>query len=135
MSDNAPRSWSREEATELASRWLPAWTGDQPERLIEFYTDDARYLDPGVPQGLTGRAAVLGYFRRLLRRHPAWVWTLRDAVPMAGGFVCLWHASMPVGEEVVESDGVCLVFLRGDLICRNEVYFDRAALLAAIERT
>jgi hypothetical protein len=128
-------SWSREQATAFASRWLPAWTGNQPDRLIEFYTDDAIYLDPGVPRGLSGRPALLGYFRRLLQRNPGWVWTQRDAIPMEGGFVNLWHASIPVGREVVESDGLCLVFLRGDRICRNEVYFDRAALLAAIERS
>ncbi len=135
MSETARRFWNREEATEFAGRWLPAWTGNQPERLVGFYTEDAFYLDPAMHRGLTGRAALLAYFQRLLAHNPNWVWTQRDAIPMEGGFVNLWHAEIPVGEEVVQCDGVCLVWLRGDLICRNEVYFDRAALLAAIDRT
>jgi hypothetical protein len=32
---------------------------------------------------------------------------------------------------VVEVDGVCTVQLRSGLIYRNQVYFDRSALLAA----
>jgi hypothetical protein len=124
--------WTREAAREFASRWLPAWTGNNPEGLADFYTDDAIYLDGGVPDGVQGRDALLAYFHTLLGHNPDWVWTQREAVPMAGGFVNLWHAVIPVGVGVVECDGVCLVFMRGDRICRNEVYFDRAPLLAAI---
>ncbi len=126
--------WTRESAREFASRWLPAWTGNDPELLVSFYTDDAFYLDGGVPDGVQGRSALLAYFRTLLGHNPEWVWTQREAVPMEGGFVNLWHAVIPVGDVVVECDGVCLVFMRGDRICRNEVYFDRAPLLAAIRK-
>jgi ketosteroid isomerase-like protein len=119
---------SRDAARAFAERWLPAWTGDDPERLVSFYADDALYLDPVVPTGLRGREALLGYFRRLLRRNPAWVWTQREAIPMERGFVNLWHASIPREGRTVEVDGVCLVELRGDRIVRNEVYFDPAVL-------
>ena len=52
---------------------------------------------------------------------------------MRDGFLNEWHASMPVGERSVEIDGVCTVQLRGSLIYRNQVYFDRATRLQAIE--
>lgn len=42
---------TREQAREFASRWLPAWTGNEPEKLAEFYSDDAVYLDPAITQG------------------------------------------------------------------------------------
>jgi hypothetical protein len=51
---------------------------------------------------------------------------------MEGGFVNLWHAEVPAAGRTLSVDGVCLVFLRGGLICRNEVYFDRADLLDAL---
>ena len=124
--------WTQKAAREFASHWLPAWTGNDPEGLADFYTDDALYRDPGVPGGVRGRTALLGYFRELLSQNPAWVWTQREAVPMEGGFVNFWHAVNPVGDGRIECDGVCLVFLRDGRICRNEVYFDRTALLAAI---
>jgi hypothetical protein len=57
------------------------------------------------------------------------VWTQVRAEPMAGGFVNIWHASIPDGDRVIECDGVCLVWLHDGLIVRNEVYFDRSALL------
>jgi hypothetical protein len=119
-------------ARAFAERWLPAWTGNDPERLAAFYTDDAFYLDPAIPRGVRGREALLGYFRRLLARNPDWVWTHTGSTPLPGGFVNKWHATIPVADRVVEVDGVCTVELRDGRIARNEVYFDRSALLAAM---
>ena len=74
-----------EEARRFAERWLPAWTGNDPELLASFYADDAFYCDPAIPGGVSGR-----------------------------------------------EEGVCTVQMRDGLIARNEVYFDRTALLAAL---
>jgi len=121
--------WSPERARDFASLWLPAWTGNDPELLASFYTQDVFYLDPVLPDGIQGQQALLAYFRRLLAKNPAWVWTQRQAIPMEGGFVNLWHAVIPVGDTKIHCDGVCLVFMRGDRIHRNEVYFDRTTLV------
>jgi SnoaL-like domain len=120
------------DAREFAARWLPAWTGNDPERLVAFYTEDAFYSDPAIPDGIRGRDALLDYLRVLLARFPDWEWTQRDATPMEGGFLNHWHASIPVGGTVIECDGVCTVRLRDGLIERNEVFFDRSELLSAI---
>jgi hypothetical protein len=47
---------------------------------------------------------------------------------MQDGFVNFWHATIPTDGGVREVDGVCLVYLRGDRIYRNEVFFDRSLL-------
>ena len=122
---------SGEEAREFAGRWLPAWTGNDPERLVSFYTDDVFYCDPAIPQGVEGRAALLEYFRRLLGHYPDWEWTNVRAIPLEDGFLNVWHARVPVDGGDIEFEGVCTVQLRDGLIRRNEVYFDRSALLAA----
>ena len=123
------------EARAFAERWLPAWTGNQPERLAAFYSEDAFYCDPAIPQGVRGRAALTAYFAKLLARNPEWVWTHRGSMPMADGFANLWHASIPAGGRTVEVDGLCTVQLRDGLIYRNEVYFDRTELLMALSGT
>ena len=121
------------EAKAFTSKWLPAWTGNRPEKLIEFYTEDALYLDPAVPQGIRGRAALLAYFRKLLAKNPNWVWTnLEVMFPSESGFLNKWRATIPIGEKVIECVGVCTVKLRDGRISRNEVYFDRSQLLGAI---
>ena len=119
-------------AAEFAASWLPAWTGNDPERLAAFYTDDTFYSDPAIPEGVQGKEALLTYFRALLARFPDWVWTNTGAAPMEGGFLNHWHATIPVGGTVIECDGVCTVRLRDGLIERNQVFFDRSELLAAI---
>jgi hypothetical protein len=121
------------QAREFASRWLPAWTGNEPERLAAFYSEDAFYLDPGVPTGLHGRPALLAYFRKLLAANPDWTWTQVEGIPLRDGFLNKWQAVIPVGDQALTLIGVCFVQLdEAGLIRRNEVYFDRSPLLAAI---
>lgn len=121
---------SANQARRFAERWLPAWTGNDPELLASFYSDDAFYLDPAVPDGLEGKPAILEYFRKLLARNPDWAWTQIEGIPMEGGFLNKWHARIPAGEETLEIVGVCFVqFDDEGKIRRNEVYFDRTELI------
>ena len=121
-------------ASAFASRWLPAWTGNQPQFLLSFYSHDAYYTDPGTPEGIRGHDALLAYFTRLLAANPRWVWTHRGSIPLENGFLNGWHATIPVGAARVEVDGVCTVHLRGGLIYENRVFFDRSELLQVIAR-
>jgi hypothetical protein len=120
------------DARAFAARWLPAWTGNDPERLVAFYTDDAVYADPAIPRGVRGRAALLGYFTKLLAQNPAWVWTHSGSTPLADGFLNRWHAVIPVGTRTIDVDGVCTVQMRDGQIYANEVFFDRSPLLVAL---
>jgi hypothetical protein len=123
------------EARQFAEAWLPAWTGNDPERLASFYSADAFYLDPAIPGGVKGKPALLAYFRKLLAYNPNWVWKQVEGIPLEHGFLNKWRASIPVGGKVVEVVGVCFVQLDDDgKIRRNEVYFDRSMLLKEIGR-
>ncbi len=123
---------TKEQAAEFAGRWLPAWSGNDPEKLAAYYSEDAFYLDPAMPEGVKGKGALLKYFSRLLGHNPDWVWSQIEGIPMEGGFLNKWLAKIPVGEKVVERVGVCLVqFDQAGLIRRNEVYFDPAPLRRA----
>jgi len=121
------------QAKEFASHWLPAWTGNNPEKLADFYSQDIVYLDPGIPNGVKGKKKLLAYFRKLLAQNPKWVWTQIEGIPMEDGFLNKWHAMIPVGEKELEFVGVCFVQFNGNgLIRRNEVYFDRTNLFLEI---
>lgn len=123
---------SPEQAHEFAERWLPAWTGNDPDLLASFYAEDGIYADPAIPDGVRGRDAIRAYFARLLANFPDWVWTQRAATPMEGGFLNHWRAEIPVGDRTLSLDGVCTVRLRDGLIEHNEVFFDRSPLLEAM---
>ena len=122
---------TKEEAAEFAGRWLPAWTGNAPDKLAAYYADDCVYLDPAIPNGVHGKLELLEYFRKLLARNPQWVWSQIEAIPMEGGFLNKWLAKIPTGTETLECVGVCFVQLDDEAkIARNEVYFDRTKLVA-----
>jgi len=126
---------TREEARAFALQWLPAWTGNKPKELAAYYSEDAFYSDPGIPSGVKGKEALLGYFQKLLAQNPDWVWAQIEAIPMEGGFLNKWHAKIPVGPKIVECVGVCFVQLDSNgLINRNEVYFDRTELVKEISK-
>lgn len=123
------------EARHFADQWLPAWTGNDPERLAGFYANDVFYLDPAIPAGVTGKPALLAHFRKLLAYNPEWVWTQIEAIPLLDGFLNKWRARIPVGATMLDIYGVCTVqFNAAGKIYRNEVYFDRSRLLPEIAR-
>jgi steroid delta-isomerase-like uncharacterized protein len=121
-------------ARAFAERWLPAWTGNDPERLASFYAEDAFYSDPAIPEGVQGRDALTAYFRRLLASNPDWIWEHEGSIALEGGFVNRWRATIPAGDGQIVCRGVCTVQLRDGQIARNEVFFDRTALLEALRR-
>lgn len=47
--------YDAEQAARFAAVWLPAWTGNDPQRLASSYREDAFYSDPHVPAGIRGR--------------------------------------------------------------------------------
>ena len=117
------------EATAFCKVWLAAWTGNQPDQLIQFYDFKAYYQDPAQPQGLRGRDAILIYFTKLLRRNPTWVWKQEEIFLTQQGFTLKWKAEIPAPSQTLELTGLDIVELEADLITRNEVYFDPTPLL------
>jgi hypothetical protein len=124
----------REEILDFCGRWLPAWKGNRPEDLIEFYSDDALYVDPANRLGLKGRDQILPYFKKLLAANPNWKWEVVELFPTDLGFVAKWKAAIPVGTKVVTEYGMDIVEIERGRIRRNEVYFDRSTLLKALRR-
>ncbi len=118
-------------AMDFSRAWLSAWTGNEPEKLIEFYADDAFYLDPARPMGLNGRESILAYFRKLLAANPRWKWEALEVFPTERGFTLKWKATIPVGPDTLMKYGLDIVELHHGRIVRNEVYFNLANLLSA----
>ncbi len=121
------------EARDFSSKWLPLWTGNRPEELIKVYAEDAFYSDPVRPQGVRGHGELLPYLKRLLAANPKWVWEFVEAFPTDKGFTLKWKATIPVGNKIITEYGVDIVEISGGKVTRNEVYFDRAALLEAFK--
>jgi len=112
--------------------WLVAWTGNKPEKLIEFYSEDAFYLDPAKPSGLKGPEQIFPYFKKLLEANPRWIWEAVELFPAKKGFTAKWKATIRVGTKVIIEYGMDIVEIENGKIKRNEVYFDKSNLLASL---
>ena len=115
----------------IARRVLDAWNTHDVERVVACYTPDLVYRDPGTRGEVRGADALRRYLTKMFaawRMH----WSAREVFPLAGpnGAAFLWRASLtPLGGDTsVEVEGMDLAVLEGELLRRNEVYFDRAAL-------
>jgi len=110
----------------FCDRWLDAWTGNRPDRLIEFYAEDELfYRDPAHPGGITDRGELRAYFGELLAAFPDWEWDREELFPVDPGFFLKWRVSMVREGETVHQVGLDIVFLNDEgKIWRNEVYFN-----------
>jgi hypothetical protein len=114
----------------IAQRVLHAWNTHDVERVVACYTSDLVYRDPNTRGDVKGADAFRRYLTRLFaawRMH----WSARESFPLeSNGTIFLWRATLtPIGAQAsVEVEGIDLVILEGELLKRNEVYFDRAAL-------
>jgi len=113
----------------FCSQWLQAWSGNQPEKLLGFYSDTAFYRDPGKPEGITGKEALKRYFTKLLAANPNWKWTAVEIIPTEKGFTLKWKAEIPTSKGVLIEHGLDIVEIHHKLITRNEVYFDLSRLI------
>lgn len=108
--------------------WLDAWTGNRPEHLLSYYSNEAYYRDPARPDGLRGREALANYLQKLLAKNPEWRWLRQELIPTEKGFVLKWEARIPHQGSQLRLEGLDIVELQGERIVRNEVYFDPSPL-------
>lgn len=117
------------EALEFCEPWLQAWTGNQPEKLIGFYAENAYYQDPANSKGIKGREKIFNYFCKLLAKYPDWIWEVVEIFPYEKGFILKWKARLFPNQK--EFFGIDIVEIEDRKITRNEVFFDPRLLLKA----
>ena len=124
---------SLEKIISFCDEWLAAWTGNTPNKLIEFYSSDALYSDPSIHKKLVGHDQILPHLKNLLANNPTWEWTREELFITEKGFTLKWKAKIPIGNVEVIEYGVDIVEVTNNKITRNEVYFDRTQLLKALQ--
>lgn len=118
----------RSSLEEFCDAWLNSWSGNQPEKLLDYYTEDVFYSDPARPKGLSGKSSLREYFVKLLAKNPDWKWARTRLFPNEEGFTLRWTAKIPRAKDSISISGMDRVVLRDSKISRNEVYFDPRSL-------
>jgi ketosteroid isomerase-like protein len=117
----------------LADHVFQTWNTQDVEAVLACYTSDLAYLDPNTRGPVKGRDAMRAYLTKL---YDQWTmtWEGREFFPLRGvdGVTVRWSGTLaPAGtRQRVDIAGLDLVVLDGDLVQRNEVYFDRTPLLS-----
>ncbi|HEY8072760.1 MAG TPA: nuclear transport factor 2 family protein [Labilithrix sp.] len=118
----------------LTKRAIEAWNRQDVDAVAACYAEDCIYRDPNTRGAIEGRRAFAKYLTKLFA---AWKmeWTVKEIHPLSdgSGAAFTWRADLASasGGDKKRIHGMDLVVLRGDLIARNEVYFDRASLFAS----
>jgi hypothetical protein len=118
----------------IADDVLSAWNTQDIDQVLACYTADLTYLDPNTRGPVEGADAMRAYLTKLFGR---WTqnWKRDDMFPLEDDGVAIrWVGTLaPAGESrSVEITGLDLVILEGDLVKRNEVYFDRSPLASLL---
>lgn len=123
---------------ELAERFLSAWNDQDVERVLACYTPDVVYRDPNTRGEVRGRDALRRYLTKLFA---SWQmhWELREPpyrLEGTAGSAALWRATLrrKDGMDTVEIDGMDFVELEDGLMKRDEVYYDRVALIPLMNK-
>jgi hypothetical protein len=119
----------------LADHVMSTWTSQDVEWVLACYIDDLVYVDPNTRGPVLGRDAMRAYLTKLFGR---WTmsWQAGEIFPLEGidGVTITWDGTLATAgsDRSVEISGLDLVILDGDLVKRNEVYFDRSALVTLL---
>ncbi|MBI2519719.1 MAG: nuclear transport factor 2 family protein [Bdellovibrio sp.] len=110
---------------------MDAWSGNRPDFLLSFYSENAYYQDPAHPNGLRGHHEILSYFKKLLAKNPNWRWECQEIFSTEKGFTLKWCAHIPGLNPII---GLDIVEITDNQITRNEVYFDTALMRPGVTR-
>jgi hypothetical protein len=122
------------ELNDFINNWLASWTGNNPNKLLPFYSENAFYLDPANPLGIKGKDNLSVYFSKLLSKNPDWIWKAEEIIPTEKGCTLKWKAQIFIGKESIILFGLDIIEIKNWEITRNEVYFDRSTWMEAIRK-
>ena len=105
------------------ARWLQAWSDKDVERLLTFYTEDCRLLDPARPGGVSGHAELRPYLTELFASLPATRYDPEEVWATRNGYCGRWYCVLgddPTAPPAMRGFDLCV--MDGDRIALNEVY-------------
>lgn len=119
---------NKKELETYLGKWIKSWSGNEPQKLIKFYSANAYFQDPLNPKGLTKKKEIEPYFKKLLAKNPNWEWEITEVIPNKKGCIVKTEAVVPHKKKKVKVSCVDILEMKGKKIVRNEVYFDRSKL-------
>lgn len=116
----------------MAEKFLSAWNSKNSESVMDQYSDHFTYRDPNTKGSITDKEAFRRYLDKLFL---SWEmhYSLKECFPLneKDGVTVIWDASFKRKghPKTLVVQGMDIILFDGDLIARNEVFFDRMVLM------
>ena len=119
----------KKELEAYLNKWIESWTGNNPKKLLKFYSANVFFQDPLNPKGLNKKKELEPYIKKLLAKNPEWKWEIKEVIKSRNGCTVKTEATIPVSKrKSIKVPCLDIIELKGKKIVRNEVYFDRSKL-------
>jgi ketosteroid isomerase-like protein len=113
----------------IVTPYVENWKHPDPQRFEQFYTADARMINPGFERPLR-RDELAGYYAALIREIPDLRLRLESWAAAPGILFIEWTASGTVNAKPFMLGVTDRFTLRDVLVCEGVAYFDDLALRA-----
>jgi uncharacterized protein (TIGR02246 family) len=113
---------------DVIERLTRCWDARDLDGVLNYYTDDVDYLEPGAGVVLKGKDDLRAYLQKYFE---AWDsrWSIRECHRLAGqdAAVAFWDMEVwrPGSDKRIMTRGMDLLKVRGNQVSHDEVYFDR----------
>lgn len=122
---------STEYLLDLTERLTCKWDERDVEGVLDHYSEDIDYSEPGARVQIKGRTKLRNYLKRYFEEWDT-RWTIYEHYRLEDqdGLVVFWDMEVwrPGSSDRLLTKGMDLVMVKNDQICRDTVYFDRAQL-------
>jgi hypothetical protein len=127
-----------EHLLDIVQRLTRRWDERDLDGVLHWYSEDVRYEEPGAGVAIRGRQQLAKYLRAYFQ---AWDsrWPIREHYRLEGqdAIVALWDMEVwrPGDTQQILTKGMDILFVRGDEVVSDVVYFDRTQFRPLLQAT
>ncbi|WP_454644754.1 nuclear transport factor 2 family protein [Bradyrhizobium liaoningense] len=120
-----------EHLLDVVQRLTRRWDERDIDGVLRYYSEDVRYEEPGAGVVIHGRQQLSKYLSAYFQ---AWDsrWTIQEHYRLEGqdAIIALWDMEVwrPGDSQRILTKGMDILFVRGDEVISDVVYFDRTQL-------
>jgi ketosteroid isomerase-like protein len=120
----ATTTFAQADARGFVDRFYAAYASRDATKLIEFYADDAEFIDPTFDLNLKGRAQIQALFTAALAKYETLAWTVQDLIVSGDRLVVVGEMQSRLFAKNAGMKFISVLTVRDGKITRQQDMFD-----------